>query len=92
MRQRHLVSRVLPSLGQALVAWKMMGKVHGLITLSILPQNKYRNKYCNMLLSMLKNNLFFFFLKKKVIIKSKTREEPKYGSYLDFLDKALLSN
>lgn len=68
-----------------------MGKVQGLITLSVLPQNKYRSKYCNMLLSMLKNNLFFF-LKKKGIIKSKTREEPKYGSYLDLPAKALLSN
>lgn len=46
---------ILPSLSQAPVAWKMMGKVQGLIALFIKPQNKYRSKYCNMLLSMLKN-------------------------------------
>lgn len=64
------VFHVLPSLGQAPVAWKMMGKVQGLIALFIKPQNKYRSKYCNMLLSMLKNDF-----KKK--IQSKTREEQK---------------
>lgn len=43
------VFHVLLSLGEAPVAWKMMGKVQGLIALFIKPQNKYRSKYCNML-------------------------------------------
>lgn len=48
------VFHILPSLGQAPVAWKMMGKVQGLIALFIKPQNKYRSKYCNMLKNYLK--------------------------------------
>lgn len=56
-RDEDAVFHVLLSLGQAPVAWKMMGKVQGLIALFIKSQNKYRTKYCNMLLSMLKKLL-----------------------------------